>query len=258
MKWFNSRNEESQDESFERRIAVVESVEKTFKTLGKKNCEGKNFLLWVEDNDTAVLDLSAKNADGLSLEQELVNRLSNKGYNIGKLEIRKGKPDGDPMPCHSDERLKFQMFLEIVSKSMSISPSQSMVMKASITLAPGSLGSLVLPEGYVIDSEHVPYNIGRVIEPGDNTNRINHIGIVDDTHQVSRIHAHIGFAANVFYLQRDKKPGQRPNDRITNRTTITRNEREENLSSLSSKISLKDGDIINLSDCVSLLFTVLK
>lgn len=249
MNWFNKRDNETRDVSFERREAVVESVVETFKDLDKKNCSDKVFVLWMEVDDTIFLDLA-------NITLKLTDCLITKGFDIGKLELRKGKPNGDPMPCKKDERVDFPMYLEIISESTLMSSSQSKMMKARITLAPGSPGSLVRSEGYEIDSEHTPYNIGRVIELGDTTNRINHIEIVDDTHQVSRIHAHIGFAANMFYLQRDKKPGQRPDEKITNRTTITRNDRIENLKNLSSIMSLKDGDIINLSDYISLLFTI--
>lgn len=248
--------------SFERKNTAIEKVIKSVVTsfednLDKKNSKNKGYILWIDTKKTVFDDLSNENANGLTLKEELIDRLSKLGFEIGSLEIKLGKPDGDLSRYTEIKALDMTMYLDIVAAPISVI-SSDVVMKARITLAPGSPGALKQPEGYEIDSKHVPYNIGRVIEPDDPINRVNDIEIVDDTYTVSRTQAHIGYAANMFFLQRDMKHGQKPNEKITNRTTITRENGVVDDLKFSSKISLKDGDTINLSDCVSLQFTLLK
>ena len=57
MKWFNRQSNETPDESFERREAIVTSVLGTFKKLDNISCEGKDFILWIDVNDTIFNDL---------------------------------------------------------------------------------------------------------------------------------------------------------------------------------------------------------
>ena len=252
MKWFNRQSNETPDESFERREAIVTSVLGTFKKLDNISCEGKDFILWIDVNDTIFNDLLSM-SNGITLEHELTDRLIKKGYDIRKLEFREGKPNGNPTPCIKDNRINFTMYLEKVVPT-STATNHSVILKARITLAQGSPGALKQPEGYEIDSEHAPYNIGRVIELGDTTNRINHIEIVDDTFTVSRTQAHIGFSTVFgFYVQREK--GGLIRTKVIRKNDSTS---EHKLASELVMFPLFDGDVIELNDYVRLLFQIIN
>ena len=261
----NNPEEETKDkssstpDSFERRNAVIESIKETFKGFNRNNCKGKPYRLWIEADAITFGDLTSKDSDGLTLEQELSVCLSKIGYEIGSLKVRNGsKPEGNPTTCKTTKNLVVEMWLEeekIIDggKEDKIKDKNCKdIHKARITLAPGSPGSLKKPEGYVIESAHAPYNIGRVIEPGDNLSRTNHIEVIDETFRVSRTHAHIGYSPQYgFYIQCEYKPSGineakriRPNDAVP----------ETPLKSPNDMLKLQDGDLIELSGLVRLLF----
>lgn len=245
-------------DSLARRKNVIKEVIEAFtrKGVDPKTYEGRHYILWIEAEDAVFNDLTASNRKDLTLRVELLSKLEDEhGIVLGDIETKKGNPEGE-----------FEKFMEMKVEDVALcietkpimpssTPSKENVTKARITLAPSSPGALKQPEGYVIDSEHAPYNIGRVIEPGDPINRVNDIEIVDDSTPpyVSRTHAHIGFSTTLgFYIQREKVTN-------TNKTKV--------ISKNSSKIHdlytdidmgrLSNDDTIVLSNYVRLLFQLI-
>lgn len=259
-------------DSFERRKAVVNSIVEVFKGFGvdRSYFKGRRYILYIETKRDAKAvvfqDLTSKNTKGLTLNQEIMDSLSVKGFEITSIELRHGTPDGNQDQVKKKKEVEdVVLFLEETtihtSSPNTSSPTvPSKVMKARITLAPGSPGALKQPEGYEIDSEHVPYNIGRAIEPGDNSNRINHIEIIDETRRVSRIQAHIDFVEPLgFAIQLDPNDSWKKHKKIkTNRTKRIRKGEAMGLDTLTSELGLQDGDYIELSHQVTLVFNELK
>lgn len=231
---------------FDRRRAVLESVVEVFKDFGidRKNFKGKHYILWIEtrgENKAEVfVDLTMKNTNGLTLKEEVIDHLFRKGFEIDSIELRHGTPENNLDRIKKREVTNVVMYLEEASL-LATSQTPTIVLKARITLASGSPAALKQPEGYVIDSTNTPYNIGRVIEPGDTTNRINHIEIVDETREYSsRCLAHIDFSDAIgFYIQREK-----PTD--TNLVEVIRKAETKTLKNESATVVLKDGDRIKL------------
>ena len=206
-------------DSVERREAVIKSVVKTFlekleklkgSGIDSEYFKGKRYILWIETKEASPEEISEivfnelakKESKGLTLEQEIMDGLYQKGIMIDSLEIRHGTSEGN---YERKEIADVIMFIEEKALATVTTSQQSPVIKARITLAPGSPGGLVKPKGYKIDSKHAPYYIGRVIEPDDPINRVNDIEIVDDTYTVSRTQAHIGFSnESGFYIEREK------------------------------------------------------
>lgn len=252
-------------DSFERRDAVVDSIVEFFKDIAidRKNFKGKRYVLYIEPKGDAkeevFSDLTSISTNGLTLDEEIMDSLFRKGIEILSIELKRGIPEGNLEQFKKKEVKDVVLFI----KETFYAPSQaipSKVMKARITLAPGSPGALKQPEGYEIDSEHVPYNIGRVIEPGDISNRINHIEIVDETRRVSRIQAHIDYIEPLgFAIQLDPNDSWKKHKKIkTNRTKRIRKGVAMGLDSLTSELGLQDGDYIELSHQVTLVFNELK
>lgn len=236
-------------DAYERRKLVVKSVLRTFETLylDQESCYGKEYLLWIDTNDLIFGGLVQESNNG-TLQEELVETLYKNGYDCS-IEIRFGVSAGNPTPCAQVEGLDIEMYLEEKKPIIIDDKGTDVPTKARITLALGSRGGLKKSEGYVIEAAHAPYNIGRVIELGDNMARTNHIEIVDETFRVSRTHSHIGFDPNMgFYIQRDSNP------KGTNRTKRIRNGVKSELRSINSIMTLQDGDCIELSGQVTLLF----
>ena len=256
-------------DSFERRQAVVDSIVEVFEAFNdsgvdRKYFKGRHYILYIETTGEAkeevFLDLTSKNANGLTLKEEIMDRLSVKGFDVSSIELRHGAPEGDQDQVKRKEVEDVVLFLEETTINTSFTTVQSKVTKARITLAPGSQGALKRPKGYVIDSEHVPYNIGRVIEPGDTSNRINHIEIIDETRRVSRIQAHIDFVEPLgFVIQLDPNDSWKKHKKTkTNRTKRIRKGVAMGLDTLTSQLGLQDGDLIELSHQVTLVFNELK
>lgn len=252
-----TENSSSPINSFERKNTAIEKVIKSvvasFKDdLDKKNSKNKGYVLWIDTKKTVFDDLLDMNANGLTLKEEIKARLSKLGFEIGSLELKLGKPEGDLSYFTEIKALDITMYLDIVAAPISVI-SSDVVMKARITLAPGSPAALKQPEGYEIDSKHVPYNIGRVIEPDDPINRVNDIEIVDDTYTVSRTQAHIGFSNELgYYIQREK--GDYIRTKVIRKGDTTP---EHKLASEYVLFPLFDSDIIELNGYVRLLFQVI-
>ncbi len=233
-------------DSFDRRRAVLESVVEVFKAfrIDRKNFKGKHYILWIEakgeNKDEVFVDLTMKNANGLTLNEEIIDLLFRKGYEIDSIELRHGTPENNLDRIKKKEAANVVMCLEEVS-ILATSQTPTTILKARLTLAPGSPAALKQPEGYVIDSTNTPYNIGRVIEPGDTSNRINHIEIIDETREYSsRSLAHIDFSDAIgFYIQREK-----PTD--TNMVEVIRKTETKTLKNESATVVLKEGDRIKL------------
>lgn len=234
-------------DSFDRRRAVVTSVVELFKDIriDRKSFKGKKYILWIKANDETkeevFVDLTMKNANGLTLEEEIIDNLFKKGFEIGSLGFRHGSPENNLDRLKKKEIADIILYLEETSIMVS-SQVSNIVIKARLTLALGSPGALKQQEGYLIDSTNVPYNIGRVIEPGDTTNRVNHIEIIDENRiYSSRSLAHIGFSEAIggFFIQREK-----PTE--TNPVEIIRKNEIKKLNNESAVVALKDGDIIKL------------
>lgn len=249
----------SSRDAFERRKLVIESVLETFKRVfpSKKLCRGKCYHLWIDTDDITLTGLAGgEPQSGIVLKDELDDRLEKNGYDC-KIEIRQGRPTkGNPTPCVSVGPLDIEMYLsepERIIDDPHIDVEK--VTRARITLAPNSPGGLKEPEGYVIESAHAPYNIGRVIEPGDNLNRVNHIEVIDDTRRVSRTHAHIGYSQKYgFYIQCEYKQS---GVNLTNRIRPCDAVPEIPLKSSNDMLRLQDDDIIELSGLVRLLFKII-
>lgn len=245
-------------DSFDRRRAVLESVVEVFKAfrIDRKNFEGKQYILWIEtkgeNKDEVFVDLTMKNANGLTLNEEIIDFLFRKGYEIDSIELRHGTPENNLDRIKKKEAANVVMYLEEVS-ILGTSQTPTIVLKARLTLAPGSPAALKQPEGYEIDNKHAPYNIGRVIEPDDPINRVNEIEIVDDTFTVSRTQAHIGFSNELgYYIQREK--GDYIRTKVIRKGDPTP---EHKLASEYVLFPLLDSDIIELNGYVRLLFQVI-
>lgn len=244
-------------DSFDRRRAVLESVVEVFKAfkIDRKIFKGKHYILWIEakceNKDEVFVDLTMKNANGLTLNEEIIDLLFRKGYEIDSVELRHGTPENNLDRIKKKEAANVVMYLEEVS-ILATSQTPTTVFKARLTLAPGSPAALKQPEGYIIDSTNTPYNIGRVIESGDTTNRINHIEIIDETREYSsRSLAHIDFSDTIgFYIQREK-----PTD--TNLVEVIRKTETKTLKNESATVVLKEGDRIKLRH-VLLDFHIIK
>lgn len=251
-----TENSSSPINSFERKNTAIEKVIKSVvasfeDSLDKKNSKNKGYVLWIDTKSIVFDDLLDKNANGLTLKEEIIDRLSKLGFEIGSLELKLGKPEGDLTQCTKIKALDVIMYLGFVTAPLS-EESSEVVFKARISLAPGSPGGLVKPKGYRIDSKHAPYNIGRVIEPDDPINRVNQIVIVDDTYTVSRTQAHIGFSNELgFYIEREKGD---------NRTIVFSRDNPtqgHKLAIESIPFPLIGGEIIELNGYVRLLFQII-
>lgn len=233
-------------ESYEIRQAIVDAVLGMFRQIERKNSEGANYVLGIETNDILFNDLILlENANGLGLRKELLNGLYKRGFEIGDIEIKQGKIDGNPMRCSPNNVPDLVLFLERITAE---SVSEEEMTKARITLAPGSPGGLKKPKGYIIYGEKAPYNIGRVIMPGDGSNRVNHIEIEDDTRHVSRTHSHICYSKTTgFYIQREKPTA-------SNLVEVIKNKETKVLNNDKATVILEDGDKIRLSSIVVLEF----
>lgn len=242
-------------DSFERRRAVLESVVEVFKDfrIDRKNFKGKRYILWLEakgeNKEEVFADLTMRNANGLTLNEEIIDLLFRKGFEIDSIELRHGVPEDNLDKIKQKEKegkikkkeaTSVVIYLEEAS-FLATPQASTIVLKARLTLASGSPAALKQPEGYVIDSKHTPYNIGRVIEPGDATNRINHIEIIDETREYSsRSLAHIDYSEAVgFYIQREK-----PTE--TNPVEVIRKTEAKILKNESASVVLKDGDRLKL------------
>lgn len=247
-------------DSVERREAVIKSVVNTFLEKLKKledsgvdieYFKGKHYILWIEtkvESTQEVFNDLIKKKKGVTLEQEIMDGLYQQGIMIDSLEIRHGAPEGNP-----ERKEVADVVIYIVESSVTApTPTQDNVFKARITLASGSPGGLVKTKGYLIDSKHTPYNIGRVVKPGS-SNRINHIEIIDETSRVSRTHAHIDFDdKDGFFIQKDE------NQEGTNLTVVIRKGDDDFELRGSGIRYLKDGDIIVLRNTVRLVFHIIK
>lgn len=249
-------------DSVERKEAVIKSVVNTF--LEKLNkledsgidieyFKGKHYILWIETNEESTKevfnDLTKKKIKGVTLEQVIMDGLYQQGIMIDSIEIRHGTPEGNH---ERKEVADVVMFIEEKALVTAPTPTQDTVFKARITLAPGSPGGLVKPKGYRIDSKHVPYNIGRVIEPDDPINRVNDIEIVDDTYTVSRTQAHIGFSnESGFYIEREKGDNR---TKVFSRDNLTLGHK---LAIENIPFPLIGGEIIELNGYVRLLFQII-
>lgn len=236
----------SNHNSFERKTAVIDSIVATFKNnLDRKNSKNKKYVIWIDTQKPVYDDLLDKNANGLTLKEEIIEKLSKIDFKFGSLELRLGIPEENLLQCTEIVAADITMYLDIVTSALSVS-SSVLVKKARLSLAAGSPGALKQQEGYLIDNTNTPYNIGRVIEPGDSINRINHIEIVDETRLLSsRSLAHIGFSETIggFYIQREK-----PTE--TNRVEIIRETETRTLNNESAVVALKDGDKIKLRQII--------
>lgn len=250
-------------DSLERRKKVIELVINSFlsKRVDRRIFCDKHYILWIDADEDVYEDLTSENSDKLTLLEELKDVLfTKKDIVLGSILIRRGKPeDLSEEIKKEDVEDGVVIYLEKTTVKPS-APQQGKLMKARITLAPGSPGGLKRPKGYVIDSEHSPYNIGRVIEPSNSINRVNHIEIIDETNHVSRIQAHIGFVDQYgFFIQLDRNESWDRHERTkTNRTKVIRKGKKMSLDSLPARLFLKDGDMIELSYYVTLLFNELN
>lgn len=253
------KGKEKNSNCFERREAIIESVKDAFqaKRIDRKSFEGKSFILWIEvikedavERDMVFEDITAKNSNGLTLKEEIIDDLFTIGYGIDSIELRQGKPKNGSGQIEGKKDLGVVLYLEETSVISHAQPSGK-IMKARIVLVPGSPGKLKKPKGYIIRSDKAPYNIGRMIEPGDPIGRVNDIEIIDenDPPLVSRTQAHIGFSAELgFYIQRDSAK--------TELISKLDNKRHS-LGSELSQFPLFNGDIIELNSHVRLLFQII-
>ena len=152
-------------DTVERREAVIKSVVKIFLEKLKKledsgidieYFKGKRYILWieteVESTQEVFNDLTKKKKKGVTLEQEIMDGLYQKGIMIDLIESRHGTPEGNQRT--GTETADVVIYIE-ESLVMAPTPAQCTVLKARITLAPGSPGALKQPEGYEIDSKHL-------------------------------------------------------------------------------------------------------
>lgn len=242
--------------SVETREKIKKSILTLLNSLYLANpeiCKTKHLIVWF-DTDTITFNSYA------GFSQELENYWAvESGYTFEKVELKHGKPENEKVARKIDVGIGS---IAIYMQEQEVGLEKSVVKRANISVF-GGKGSL-LQEQYELSSETLEkerrkyYNIGRGeypdIEGGGN--RQNHIAIDDNNNleinkYVSRAHARIGYAENIGFFLQVEYGGSRLSG---NRTRIFRGEDKIEVENVEAKVSLQDGDLIELGKSVVLKF----
>ena len=248
-------NNRSGNNSINNQAILMKAIEKVLKGYYKgQKCSFTDKLLVIWSADGILLDSLQESKFTTELASYLDNEMD---AVFAAIELRPG-----PLPeKHDFTKVQDGIYMEIRNKIKS-----GVAGKAEITSLP-KFGSLIKKK-YILDSGEIVnlptkrYNIGIGEYPALNTFRQNHIAVDDDAESpefennkyVSRRHAYIRYSADEGFMLQAEFDGT---IKAGKRTRILRQDQTIDVDDIVAQ-PLKDGDCIELSKNVRLLFKIIN